>query len=1550
MLVLCAGLFLLSVSSAFAGPPVHPRLEARDVPALNHACGAAVDSEGDLYLSSAGDSEIRIYNASHALVLSIPNANEPCALAVDTGGKLYVTERATGKVIRYTPTAYPPTPSTTYTEATIDASGNAKGIAVDLVDNRLYVAEGTHIAIYKGDGSFETNVGEPALLQASGVAAYTSQTGDRYLVVADAQGVNADELLVFSASGSSGTPPVTALALRREVDGAATPDGSFDFGGSEAYIAADPGNAEAALPHKCVAVGNQACTAGHVLLYDAGHEVLDEFEATGEYLDQMEDPAFAPAKPNAVTVDRSGGAGDGQLYLTVGEGAGAKALAFGPLAQSSRELDETRSHVLPNAHAVTTDAFGDVYAAAGSFIHVYSPQGTEITSFEDTNTPLRDLAVDSECHVYVLEKTDEQMTYYSASACPPTPTTTFTRHEPVLAEWTEFPAGSRSLRSIAVDPGPGAGRDRLFLATINVVRIYKSAKEGSEILDPNFAGTLSFSFSKDSIAIEGASERYNNQTTIYFGLAGTPELRAVNGAGTEFVARIDGSGCPEGKMGAAPQVAVDQSNGHVLTFQAADEEGHEFERAGACVAEFGQFTNLVLGYGIAVDSACSTHVNPSTGEEEPLDETTTPTCAEFDPADGTAYVAYDDTAPGSYDLTAFEPLSYGGPPDAVTEPPGPIGGGEVIFNGTVNPKGFEVSECTFQYLEEDDYIANGKTFAGAASAPCEPSAAALGEGKAPLAVHAPASIDTEAHWCVQLLAANEFGPDPGGAICFGPPLAETLPARPVAYTGATLRAQVDPSGLSTTYRFAYGLEGNEYEHVTAPHPLAPGAGPSEVSVPIGGLSEGTTYHFQVLVENEAAAVQGGDESFTTQVRRAPETCPNGEYRGGLSARLPDCRAYELVTPAASNGLRLLGIARNVASSIIDGPLTPPRGPGAGGNLSYFVNGTLPGFDGNGIFDAYNAARAPGDHPTEGWVNRLFSPTYKEAEPGLSAPLDSEGISPDQLYSIWNVHVAESFAELSDGAYLRGPDGAANPQCLAGPPPAQLDFELLGCGSLGTDPAALGHYLADGGAHVIFSSSAHLEEAAPPASTRAIYDRLAGSNQADVISVKPDGTSFGAGEGATYLGSSEAGDAVVFRTASALYERRAGETVQVAAAPFAFAGVFSDGGRVFYATTADGSTAAPLYACDTEVGPCAGPGAQEPESIGPPGTEGIFANVSADGSRAFFTSTEALTGSEENDNGEVAEPGARNLYAFDLPTDATSFIARLAPEDFESDAFGGVERMNMGIWSTAVIPDPDRGLGLAPTRSTPDGGVLVFQSHARLSPYENEGVGEIYRYDPAAPPGERLTCPSCDPSGAPPSADGMLQDLRVDVLSPHAPLANLTDEGTALFFTSPDRLLPEDANAAIDVYEWRALGSSWGTVSGAPQCQRPGGCLALISSGQGERDSVLFAMSADGHDVFIHTLERLVGADVIGSNSLYDAREGGGIPEPEAPVVCSGDACQPEGAPPLVLAAPASTGAEGGNVTGNVKKGCPKGKRRVKGRCVKPRHHKRHRRHRGRRGR
>lgn len=62
--VLLLGLvaLLASAVSAAAAPPVHPREKLNDLEGFNGTCGVATDSDGNLYVSSAGEKETHVFD------------------------------------------------------------------------------------------------------------------------------------------------------------------------------------------------------------------------------------------------------------------------------------------------------------------------------------------------------------------------------------------------------------------------------------------------------------------------------------------------------------------------------------------------------------------------------------------------------------------------------------------------------------------------------------------------------------------------------------------------------------------------------------------------------------------------------------------------------------------------------------------------------------------------------------------------------------------------------------------------------------------------------------------------------------------------------------------------------------------------------------------------------------------------------------------------------------------------------------------------------------------------------------------------------------------------------------------------------------------------------------------------------------------------------------------------------------------------------------------------------------------------------------------------
>ncbi len=791
----------------------------------------------------------------------------------------------------------------------------------------------------------------------------------------------------------------------------------------------------------------------------------------------------------------------------------------------------------------------------------------------------------------------------------------------------------------------------------------------------------------------------------------------------------------------------------------------------------------------------------------------------------------------------------------------------------------------------------------------------------------------------------------------GPPEIEDQEARDIAETEAVLRAQLNPGDLDTTYHFEYttqaDFDANGYANaILAPVPdgfMSESIPFGPVTAAITGLEPGVAYRFRLVASNceaeeslpgecltEGEGTPGGegsDESFSTYPPSPiSPPCPNADLRVGRSASLSDCRAYELVTPPDTNGhvpkISILGLG--FGEMIFDS--TPIS---LDGNSAVFGtnSGALPAVGGGGFFDAYRASR----DPDLGWQTQFAGLSGAQAErprPG--------GISSDHLYSFWNVEEGEGTLAnpVTDYAqYLRTPLGIEpSPNCAVESEPVG-GIELIGCGSLGGEPQAAGRWISAGGGHVIFdtggkSDPVQLEPCAPLTGVSAIYDRTPGG-PTRCVSVPPADASAETKvlfetKDATYKGASADGTTVVFAVAGVLYARLDNaETVEVSTGNATYAGVSGDGDRVFYLDEATGVPIprGELFACEVVAGPCGPPG-QEPLQIGS-GGESVVVNVSADGSHAYFISPKEL-------DGEEGEEGKDNLYAWDGK--ASHFIGVLDPLDV-NDALTG-----LGRWisdALAVPPGADVGPARDPSRTTPDGTVMVFESRADLlgTGYQNEGHSQVFRYDSEAEVGDQLVCLSCNPTGEVARTDARLQIPEEGQLVSTNPspvnaithIPNVTVDGETVFFQSGDRLVPADLDDRLDVYEWMAQDTGG--------CKRENGCLALISYGRSSGDDYLYAMTPSGSDVLFLTNDVLVGQDLDATPSIYDARVGGGFPVPTGPHPCVGEECQPLAFAPEDTA-PASSSFEG---LGSVREDrarprrCPKGKRRVgskgRGRCV-----------------
>ncbi len=740
-----------------------------------------------------------------------------------------------------------------------------------------------------------------------------------------------------------------------------------------------------------------------------------------------------------------------------------------------------------------------------------------------------------------------------------------------------------------------------------------------------------------------------------------------------------------------------------------------------------------------------------------------------------------------------------------------------------------------------------------------------------------------------------------------PPTVDSISFADVTETEAELQALIDPNNTPTSYRIEYtSFEDEAFEDATVAKegslPLVDVGVP--VSVVVSGLTPGAAYRFRVVAENEVGEDSATSAFSTYPAAIPPKPCSNDGVRIGASALLPDCRAYELVTPPNTNG-------RTPHAPGFIGDRFPTFGTSADGSLVNFIvnGGTIPGSGGAGAFngDPYLSSRGP-----SGWTTVDAGPTGVES----MAPLPG-GVSPDQQHSFWSTSKGEEGTAVIEGGetrYIRYPDGHS---------------ELIGQGSLGVDPRAQGRLITDGGTHIIFVTKEvgddlpiQLEEEAPPTGTDAVYDRTP-DGVTHVVSLLPGDVTPAAGKHSRYLGASADGEGIAFRipdTPNTLYLRKGNaETFEIATGSWEFAGVSEGGDRIFYVQGGN------LLAFDTTT-----------ESVVNFSNSGNVkaVNVSSDGTTAYFISPSVLTGSEENPQGDAAQAGKPNLYLSEEGT--LRFVATVTEDDVERKVSGGQEEAGLGVWTAAVSLG---AVARETSRITPDGRVILFEARADLTNYESGGKAQIYRFDSV---GGTLDCLSCNPTGTPSTGDATLQSSSV-VSGPEAPLSpysltrNLRDDGRRAFFQTYEPLVLSDTDGRQDVYEWEA--------SGVGSCTESDGCVYLISSGRSAQNDHLYAVSESGDDVFFLTDDRLLPADTESTPSIYDAKVGGGFAEPTAPAPCLGETCRPQLTPPPPPLVPAPPSPGNDNVKERQRVTCPKGKRKVKRngkvRCVK-KHKKKHR--------
>jgi hypothetical protein len=215
-------------------------------------------------------------------------------------------------------------------------------------------------------------------------------------------------------------------------------------------------------------------------------------------------------------------------------------------------------------------------------------------------------------------------------------------------------------------------------------------------------------------------------------------------------------------------------------------------------------------------------------------------------------------------LSQFRVDVYGGDKPLIeTKPATNANGSSVVLHGTVNPLGFPVEECEFEYVESAKWKPkSSEPYGDGTSVPCENSIPTDND------VH-----EVEAHvsgleagkfYYFRIVAKNANGTSEGEDQEFGAPYAGTNVATDVEQTSAKLNGVVNPNHGEATYYFEYGT-GTSYGTKVPASPAGPLTGNKEqlVSETVSGLEVGTTYHYRLVATNASGTVYGNDHNFNT---------------------------------------------------------------------------------------------------------------------------------------------------------------------------------------------------------------------------------------------------------------------------------------------------------------------------------------------------------------------------------------------------------------------------------------------------------------------------------------------------------------------------------------------------------------------------------------------------------------------------------------------------------------------------------------------------------------
>ncbi|HEY2766965.1 MAG TPA: hypothetical protein VGI76_01835 [Solirubrobacteraceae bacterium] len=729
---------------------------------------------------------------------------------------------------------------------------------------------------------------------------------------------------------------------------------------------------------------------------------------------------------------------------------------------------------------------------------------------------------------------------------------------------------------------------------------------------------------------------------------------------------------------------------------------------------------------------------------------------------------------------------------------------------------------------------------------------------------------------------------------------------------------------------------------------------------IRGLAPGAVYHYRLVAVNAEGTSEGPDKTLKTFTPESTtsDTCVNADVRGRqFSSYLPDCRAYEMVSPTDKEG-------GNIAADPGATQSTPDGEAIKYDSLTAF--GDAAGIQTQGA--EYISRRAADG---SGWTTHGINPEQNSQVSSTVFVTSqylgfSEDLSKGVYFGISPVLAGHPNVEKTANLYLRT-DMLAPPGSYELLSDAVSELPARGWSSQIREMGFAG--ASADWKHVIFESVNDLTASSSSLSTSVpkLYEWHDGV--VSLVGVLPDGEPAAAsvaGDGAgggpgEYENLEEGRNAISSDGSRVIFEG-------APLSPEGVSGASGTSGNLYMRI--DGTETVQLNVSERS----------EPDPRGPlPAT---FAAANADDSEVLFMTVEALTDDAPTGGGLLLykydgnAPQGKRITLISRDEEPAlggegdrAFSVVGASRDFKYIYFVGNDRLIAGqaanpesafssgaselyvwhegtirlivarAWRSIFIADGEAGwgeMGFTPAgfvgyaygfRVTPDGMRVAFESVSRdaaqRAGYDDAAVGpghedefsayrgcrlvtypdigntcrQVYTYDYAS---NKLGCASCDPTGAGPETNAGFED-SADTYSFgentwYQPRA-MTSDGRYIFFDSSEPLVPEDTNGKRDVYEYD---TSTGSVH-------------LISSGTCNCGSHFVDASANGNDVFFVTAQRLVQADRDAAGDLYDARVDGGIPSQNVapPSPCEGDDCQGPAKVAPSFSLPASAAFAGG---------------------------------------